>query len=410
MVSGYLTIVSKHLALGFGKRTFNTSSKSRQSDFYSSVIPYFKVTDIINHGPQFDEIIDVRTPLEFSEDRILTSVNVPVLTNEQRVNIGTLYDGKKLEARRQGTALISRNIADYLETFFASKPKNYKPLIYCWRGGQRSRSLAIILHEIGFQPTLLSGGYKAYRKMVRENLFDENSELSKLKLIRISGSTGCGKSLLLEILKEKGEQIIDLEYLAKHKGSVLGQFPCEDQPSQRMFESFLYNQIKTELNPEKVVWIENESSKIGKVIIPNLLLAKMRLSPRIQINACLEDRVKFILQDYSYLCSESNKETLLKNLSDLERHAGKRKSSYWCDLVKNYHYEELVQDLIVNYYDLNYKKPKELPIEHFELPHGILLNRDDLFNASIIDKLISFGNEQLLSEREGPVNFEHIVG
>jgi len=242
--------------------------------------------------------------------------------------------------------------------------------------------------------------------MVRANLFEENSELSQLKLVKISGSTGCGKSLILEILKDRGEQVIDLEYLAKHKGSVLGHYPGEIQPSQKMFESLLYNQIKTELKPDKVVWIENESSKIGKVVIPFLLLTKMRMSPRIQINVCLQDRVNFILEDYNYLCSDANKENLVNLMSDLEKYAGTRKSSYWCDLVNSDNYEELVQDLIKNYYDLNYKKPKEPAIVNFDLPNGILLNRKDLSNSPIIDALISFGNDQLQCERGEPYNSE----
>ncbi|XP_023346600.1 uncharacterized protein LOC111715500 isoform X2 [Eurytemora carolleeae] len=248
-----------------------------------SILPIVGFTELKKFT--FSEIIDVRTPLEFAEDRIRGAINLPVLNNEQRAEVGTLYCSDKLKGRKVGAALISRNISDHILNHFKEKDLNYKPLIYCWRGGQRSRSMAIILKEIGFQPVLLQGGYKAYRQHVCSYLCQEKTEdqpltnLDKIRLVRISGATGSGKTLLLKALKARGEQILDLEDLAKHKGSILGDYPSENQPSQKGFESDLFNNIE-ELSPSSVVWIENEGSRVGNVGVSRRLWEKMCKSPR----------------------------------------------------------------------------------------------------------------------------------
>ena len=387
-----------------------TPRTSLTTNCYSSVIPYLSVTQLQLESKvnDFDDVIDVRTPAEYSEDRVPDAVNVPVLDNDQRVMVGTLYKSNRLEARRQGAALISRNIAGHLENFFREKPLNYKPLIYCWRGGQRSRSLAIILKEIGFHPTLLEGGYKEYRKLVRSKLFDESpgSIMNKFKIIKISGPTGCGKSLLLETLEKRGEQILHLEQLANHKGSVLGQYPGAPQPSQKMFETLLYQHLETKYTPEKVIWVENESSKIGKVIIPLGLWRKMLQSPRIQLNVDLEDRIQFILKDYDYFCQENSKNYLLNILKDLERYAGKKKSLLWSNFVENNQYKELVTDLIVNYYDLNYKKPLTKPKLTFQVPKSLILQPGNLLNSRLVDDLLNFGDKSMLCDKEDIIDNE----
>ena len=372
------------------------SSSSQQ------IVPHFSPSNLISDRNRFSEIIDVRTPLEYEDDRIHPAVNIPVLSNEERVKVGTLYNQKKFEARKLGASLISRNIGDHLTDHFADKEKHYKPLIYCWRGGQRSRSLAIILQEIGFQPSVVEGGYKAYRKMVRDTLFDETktSLMNKFTFIRISGPTGSGKSLLLEVLKERGEQILHLEQLARHKGSVLGLYPGEKQPSQKHFETNLYEQLMTSFDPSKVIWIENESSKIGDIIVPVGLWRTMCRSERIQVNVSLEDRIDFILQDYDYMCQEASTEYLLQILDSIERYAGRKKIQSWKNLVIEKRFRELVSELIVGYYDLNYKKPNREPSESFDIPEGWLVKKNDLIHSSVVNEIISFGNKIMSNEQE----------
>ena len=391
----YKTIFNSHVKTlkPFLSRQFCKSNLQQGNEHYSSAIPYLSVRDLKCERRLFDSILDVRTPAEFEEDRVPGALSIPVLSDEQRHVIGMQYSRSKFEARKQGAALISQNISQHLRHYFADKSSSYKPLIYCWRGGQRSKSLAIILQEIGFKPTLLLGGYKEYRRLVRARLFDTSSTslVRPLRFVRISGATGSGKSLVLEVLRARGEQVLHLEELARHKGSVLGLYPGEKQPSQKMFESLLHQQLEAEFTPDKVVWVENESSKIGSNIIPLGVWRHMAASPRIQINLSLEDRVRYILSDYDYMCSAENKVFLTNIISSLERYTGKKRCNRWQDLIKNDKYEELVEELIVDYYDLNYKKPNNESTLNFVVPNGLMLNRDALEDSNLISDLIQFG-------------------
>ena len=236
--------------------------------------------------------------------------------------------------------------------------------------------MAIILKEIGFCPWILQGGWRDYRKLVRNGvtLVEDPERLDSLdqcKIILVSGSTGSGKSLLLETLEKAGEQVIHLERLAKHKGSTLGNYPGEPQPSQKMFESLLWHQIQFQLDPSQVIWVENESAKVGKVAVPNRLWKKMCQSPRIHMVVQLEDRVKFTMSDYSYFCDKENAANSAGSLEDLlgrlEKHAGKQKSKDWIQLAKEGDFEKLTKELIVGYYDLNYKKPRGDPLATYEV-------------------------------------------
>jgi len=343
------------------------------------------------------EIIDVRTEDEFAEDRILNAINLPVLDNQQRIEIGTLYKKEKSIAKKLGAALINKNTSEHIVNHFMGKDLTYKPLIYCWRGGHRSRSLAIILKEIGFQPAILSGGYKEYRKMVRnkvqEEINDENrTSFDGCKIILVSGSTGSGKSLILETLEKRGEQILHLEDLAKHKGSVLGNYPNEAQPSQKMFETKVYQKLEFEFDPRKVIWVENESIKVGQCNVPMRVWKKMLQSPRIHINVSLEDRVQFVLKDYEYMCTEESKPGLIEILTKLEKHAGKKKPAEWCEMVRNSKYPELVADLMVEYYDKTYKKPRGTALKTYDVPQGLILDHHKLLNSSMVEEIISFGD------------------
>lgn len=191
--------------------------------------------------PRFDAVIDVRSPSEFADDHIPGAINLPVLSDDERARVGTIYKQvNPFEARKIGAALISRNIARHLEEHFASKPKGYRPLVYCWRGGQRSGSLAIILSQIGFRTHVLAGGYKTYRREVMDGL----RQLAPTFTYRVlAGRTGSGKTRVLRELAAFGGQVLDLEELAAHRGSLLGSEPDRRQPAQRLFESLLYERL-----------------------------------------------------------------------------------------------------------------------------------------------------------------------
>ncbi|OJW79430.1 tRNA 2-selenouridine(34) synthase MnmH, partial [Thiobacillus sp. 65-1402] len=229
--------------------------------------------------PAFDEIIDARSPGEFAVDRIPGAINLPVLDDAERERVGTLYKQvSSFEAKKVGAALVSRNIARHLETWFADKPKSYRPLVYCWRGGSRSGAMTHILQKIGFAATQLDGGYQAYRRHVVAEL----ERLPALLSYRVvSGPTGSGKSRLLQALADEGAQVLDLEALAAHRGSLLGALPEQPQPTQKSFESAICFAL-ARFNPQRPVFVESESKKIGVLRVPAALIAAMRASPCIR--------------------------------------------------------------------------------------------------------------------------------
>jgi len=381
----------------------NKCTYQKPPENYSCQVPYFSVSEFNPNVKKFDEIIDVRSEDEFAEDRIANAINLPVLDNQQRIEVGTLYKKEKSIARKLGAALINKNTSEHIVNHFMNKDMTYKPLIYCWRGGHRSRSLAIILKEIGFEPSILSGGYKEYRKMVRSAVQEETNDVNKTrfddcKIILVSGSTGSGKSLLLETLEKRGEQILHLEELAKHKGSVLGSYPNEAQPGQKMFDTEIYQKIEFEFDPKKVIWVENESIKVGNLAVPMRVWKKMLESPRIHINVSMEDRIQFILKDYDYICTEESKPGLIETLTRLERHAGKKKPAEWCEMVRSSQYEELVGDLIVEYYDKTYRKPRGTAMETYDVPQGLILDQEQLLTSTMVNDIITFGANFISSQ------------
>jgi len=363
-------------------------------------IPYFTINDYKKGlSKQFDEIIDVRTPLEFAEDRVLGSINLPVLDNKQRAEVGTLYSRDRMAARKLGAGLISGNISQHILNHFIDKPGNYKPLIYCWRGGQRSRSMALILNQIGFDAHVFQGGYKEYRKLVRDHVQENTKKnyIDDFHFILMSGTTGNGKSRILEALKEKGEQMLHLEELAKHKGSVLGNYPGEPQPNQKYFETQVYHALTFDFVPDRVVWVEYESFKIGNITVPKKVSNKMMESRRIHIEVDLEDRIKFILKDYDYICKDKN--WLLECFGRLERLAGRKKCDEWRKLVEEDNFEKLVRDLIVEYYDKCYRIPRGEALQVFKVPKGLILDQKELLESQLLLDIIDLGNRFLRDQK-----------
>ncbi|HRD93770.1 MAG TPA: tRNA 2-selenouridine(34) synthase MnmH, partial [Accumulibacter sp.] len=249
----------------------------------------------ISDFDSFDEIIDVRSPAEFAEDHIPGSVNCPVLDNQQRIEIGTLYKQvSAFEAKKLGAAHVAENIARHLRARFLDRPKSWRPLIVCWRGGQRSGSMNHVFRRVGWDAQQLEGGYKAYRRLVVESL----AELPRqFRLKVICGATGSAKSRILQSIGRLGEQVLDLEELACHKGSVLGVLPDSPQPSQKMFESHLLTALRA-LDPLRPVFVEAESRKIGSLQVPAALIETMRAGECFNIEASFAARVDFLLRDY----------------------------------------------------------------------------------------------------------------
>lgn len=303
---------------------------------------------------RFDCVIDVRTPLEFAEDHIPGAINAPVLTNEERVVVGTMYKQvSPFEATKFGAALVAKNIAHHLETLFADRPINWKPLIYCWRGGKRSGSMTAWFRMIGWKACQLDGGYKTYRSHVLERLAVLPGQFTYQVL---AGLTGSGKTRLLRALGGQDAQVLDLEDLARHRGSLLGSLPGEAQPSQKGFDTRLL-QALAQLDPARPVFVEAESKKIGQVQLPATLVQAMAESECIRVEASVDDRVEFLCEDYAALFDAPDEfKRLLSYLIDLH---GRQTIGRWHGLIDAGAKAELFRDLIERHYDPAYRRSSQ---------------------------------------------------
>ena len=301
------------------------------------------------NNKKFDTIIDVRSPLEFAEDHIVGAINCPVLSDLERQKVGTIYKKESsFKAKIIGSSLTAKNIAFHIENNFMEKKGSWQPLIYCWRGGQRSKAFSIVLSEVGWRTTQLKGGYKEYRNQVI-NFLDNIGP--KLKITLISGKTGSAKTKILKSIENEGGQILDLEGLANHKGSLLGKIPDLIQPSQKFFESLIFNKIQ-KLNLKDKIYIEAESSKIGNIHIPKSIWKKMINSPRIEISANVELRAKFLVSDYDYMCNDP---TLINHIiKGLKNRLSKKLFDEWTNLIDRKKWFDLTKSFLKNHYDPSY--------------------------------------------------------
>jgi tRNA 2-selenouridine synthase len=310
----------------------------------------FKVANL-SQLTQFDEVIDVRSPAEFAEDHIPGAINCPVLDDQQRAEVGTLYcQQSPFAARKLGAVLVARNIAQHIEQQFQDRPKSWRPLIYCWRGGQRSAAMAIILGQIGWSAHQLQLGYKAYRHQVLDDLEHLPAAISFCVL---SGPTGSGKSRFLAALARQGQATLDLEQLAGHRGSVLGALPDRPQPSQKSFESALRQQL-LQFPSGTTVYVEAESRMIGRIALPNALLAAIRSGDCLQLQVPGAERLRFLLQDYAHFTL--NPTLLLLQLERLRGIYANEQLTRWEQLVYQGKYQQLVEALLEVHYDPLYRR------------------------------------------------------
>lgn len=297
----------------------------------------------------FGEIIDARSPDEFAEDHVPGAINLPVLDNEERARIGTLHKQvSAFEAKRAGAALVSRNIARHLETALSDKPRNYRPLVYCWRGGNRSGAFATVLRAIGWHAAQLEGGYKAFRRHVIAQL-ETLPEQFDFRVV--CGPTGVGKSRFLSALGECRAQVLDLENLAAHMGSVLGAYPDRPQPTQKLFETRIWHALRG-FDPTKPVFLESESKKIGNLHTPENLLTRMRSAACVNLNADIPVRVALLKQEYAHFLEDA--ESLNRQLDCLVPLQGRERIESWKSLARSGKWDELVADLLVHHYDPAY--------------------------------------------------------
>ncbi len=300
----------------------------------------------------FHTLIDARSPAEFAEDHLPGAVNWPVLDNDERREVGTEYvQVSAFDARKTGAAMVAKRIGELLQGHVQDKPRDWQPLVYCWRGGKRSGTLAWFLDQIGFRTTLVQGGYKAFREQVREQL----TLLSlRLDYIVIAGRTGSGKTRLLQALAEQGAQVLDLEALARHRGSVLGGLPVEPQPSQRAFETQLWHTL-TRFDPARPVYVESESRKIGRLQVPTALLERMRSDGRlVMLTMPDEARVQLLVEEYGFFADQL--ERFCGHLDSLVELRGRDTVAAWQALARAGRWAEVFGALMTDHYDPLYLK------------------------------------------------------
>jgi tRNA 2-selenouridine synthase len=325
---------------------------------------------------QFDAIIDARSESEFALDHLPGAINCPVLDDEQRILVGTTYKQvNAFEAKKIGAPLVARNIAHYIETLWHDKPRDWKPLVYCWRGGNRSGSMAHIMAKVGWPVIQLDGGYKAYRAAVSAAL--ENPPPLQFRVI--GGTTGSGKSRLLETLDRAGAQVLDLERLAAHRGSVLGNLPDEPQPSQKRFESLIWEKLR-KFDLERPVFVESESKKVGNLRVPDAVMTMMRASPCVSLTLSRPNRVRLLMEDYVHFMNDPA--LLNAQLEHLVQLHGRAKIDAWHEMANTGRMPELVDELLVDHYDPAYIRSIDRNFTRFN--EAQVLEMSDIAEADFI--------------------------
>ena len=302
--------------------------------------------DALAQLASFDTVVDARSQSEFAIDQLPGAVNWPSLNDAERALVGTEYKQvSPFVAQKRGAALVARNIANHIERHVLDKPKDWKPLVYCWRGGKRSGSLALVLGQIGFKVQVLEGGYRAFRHAVIEALQELPARLSYRV---VCGTTGSGKSRLLPLLAARGAQVLDLEALANHRGSVLGLVPGSPQPGQKQFESRLWNALRS-FDPARPVLVESESKKIGDLRVPEALIERMRGSPCIRLDLPLEARVALLMEDYDFFVTDTA--AFCERLNALRALRGNDVVNGWQQAAQAGRSRDVVRELLSQHYD-----------------------------------------------------------
>lgn len=333
-----------------------------------------KIRFPLPEGTHFDEIVDVRSPSEFARDHVTGAVNLPVLGDEERARVGTIHKQEStFEARKIGAGLVAKNISRHIEEHFSSKPQDYRPLLYCWRGGHRSGSLATVLGDIGWSVAVVEGGYKTYRQDVVDTILEKSESL---RFILLNGFTGAGKTLVLKSMSDTGHQVLDLEDLANHKGSVFGGDPDNPQPAQKRFESLLYDCLR-KFTPDRPVFLEAESAKIGRLNIPNPLWQRMKTASVIEISTPLKSRAEYLTEDYrEWLGDEGRIKRTLGRLRGFHSHD---QIAEWEGQSERGEWFELVSSLLAEHYDKRYSVAGS---GYFQAPSSsIELTRHDAENV-----------------------------
>lgn len=312
---------------------------------------FSSLASLLDHG--FDTVIDVRSPSEFAQDHVPGAINLPVLNDAERAEVGTIYvQQSPFLARKIGAAKVFHNAAAHIRNSLQDHDGGWQPLVYCWRGGQRSGSFAWVLQQIGWRAEVISGGYQTYRRLVNDYLYKQ--PLAH-RLILLDGYTGTAKTEILHLLKNRGVQMLDLEGLAEHRGSLLGNL-ADPQPQQKTFESRIA-QALCKLDPTRPVIVEAESSKIGDRIIPPSLWTAMKAAPRIELTADITERARYLVRVYDDVLSDADQ--LRRKLGVLRLYRGHAIVDDWFELIAADNKTALTRALMEQHYDPAYQKSRK---------------------------------------------------
>jgi tRNA 2-selenouridine synthase len=305
--------------------------------------------DAIERLDQFDAIVDARSEAEYAEDHLPGAVNWPSLDDRQRHDVGAMYKQvSPFEAQKRGAAMVAVNVARHIEQHVMDKPRSWQPLVYCWRGGKRSGSLAHILGQIGFRVSIVEGGYKAFRAAVVAAV---PALAARLQWRVVCGPTGSGKTRLLHALRAAGAQVLDLEGLASHRSSVLGIIPGQPQPTQKAFDTLVWDALRR-FDPARPVFVESESKKVGNVAVPAALIERMRASACIDLQLADDERVRLLLEDYDFFVRDPH--LFCERLDALTELRGKAVVQAWQEDVAAGRIENVVRELLLQHYDPGY--------------------------------------------------------
>lgn len=302
---------------------------------------------------RFDMVIDVRSPGEFAHDHVPGAVNLPVLTDAERAEVGTIYvQDSRFKARRLGAAYVARNVALHLEETLSDREGGFAPLIYCWRGGMRSNAMATIFDQVGWPTTVLSGGYRTYRRYVMKRLYEDSLPLN---FVLLDGHTGTGKTEMLGQLASCGFQTLDLEGLAEHRGSLFGALAGRPQPTQKLFESRLLQALDA-LDASRPVVAEAESSKIGDRMLPPALWSRLIVAPCIELSAAGPERARYLVQAYSDLIAD--RQALAVALDRMPVQPSRERRAAWQAMIDAGAFADLAEAVMALHYDPAYDRSR----------------------------------------------------
>lgn len=320
-------------------------------------------------------MVDVRSPVEFKAGHIPNAFNLPLFTDDERTQIGICYKQQgKQKATILGIEFVGPRLKSMVDQAIQLSNDN-RLILHCWRGGQRSQSLAWLLEKADLEVTVIKDGYKAFRNLMHE-VYDQQ----KFKFLVLGGRTGSGKTNILQSIQNLNEQVLDLEKLAHHKGSAFGWIGENEQETNEQFENNLFYELYN-LNHDKIIWLENESRTIGRNYIPQNLWKKIKAAPLINISLNMEERLNHLITCYDF----NNTESLIESFKKIEKRLGHERTKKAIDLVLENKFKEAAQIALFYYdecYDYNLKENMSPEIHSFEY--------DVLDATSIANHLVQF--------------------